>query len=746
MNKPLEVKKQISQYIYDEGQAKFLEIINNVIFYKWLYFITVSIVTVISICYVLFATPVFVADLLIQVEDKKSSSISKVLDEVSVPFTQTSSVTGEIEIVQSRSVLGRAVELLGTNITITVENRIPFVGNWLSRTLPKNKNGFTEGLWESKRYSWGGEMLELVSATLPEYLLTYPLYLKIYNNDAWELINDESEIIDKGSAFENNIIALNGELIFKIKSLKAQAGTVFKIVVVSVQSEINRMRERLKVTETKRQSGILTLSFESSNARTSALVLNSIADIYVKRNIEKRSEETEQTLKFLAGELPRLRKILDQSEVELNRFRSDSYSVDIGDESQELLKLSTLIETKKLDLELRKRDLLQNYGKSHPLINAINSQLERLRKEEQIVANKINLLPGIQQDYIRLQRDVDVNNDLYVSLLNTVQQLQIANAGTIGNVSLIDRAVVPENPRRPQKKLIVCLGFILGNLLGFFLVQMIAFISQIIRDPRKFEAEIHLPILAILPMDANQNKVRIDNSYPFLLIKDYPDSPVVESLSNLRTSIFFALSEKSRSKVILITSAIPNQGKTFVSSNLSYLIAATGKKVLLIDADTRQSTLGKYLKFEKPQDGFLDVLQNPTILSEVIIKNIYKNMDLLPAGTKKRSLDDLFIGSTLDYLINELVELYDYILIDSCPVLPVHGTRLLAKVADLTLFVIKQGDVNIGQVHESIDIFSKVGANIDGFIFNFFKPSSLSYGYSYSYGYSHRSYKYTNES
>ena len=348
-------------------------------------------------------------------------------------------------------------------------------------------------------------------------------------------------------------------------------------------------------------------------------------------------------------------------------------------------------------------------------------------------------MPQTQQDYIRKARDVEVNNQLYVGLLNNAQQLQIAKAGTVGNVAVVDPAVVPLGPARPNKPLTVAIAALLGLALGFVVCQLLAFITGVVRDPKKLEQSIGQPTLGVVPLSLEQvNAMEREDSgelSSYMLAAAEPTSTVVEALRSLRTSILFSLAEKKQAKVLLLTSAVPSQGKSFLSANLAYLLAVTGKRVLLIEADVRRSSIKRYIDFDPKNPGLSSVLNENIDIASVVLKDVYPNLDFLPAGPRVKNPGDMLSTDRLSILIASLRNQYDFVFIDSPPLLPVNDARALAKVSDITLFAVRQEMVSLTEVREALEIFGKSGNYIDGVIFNGFIPSRIRYGYNYGYGY-----------
>ena len=729
--------------IQEERSISFLDIVDNLFYFRWHFIITFAIITSLATTYAVISTPVFIADALIQVEEKKGTSLGALSQVANALGAQQSPILGEIEILRSRSVVGRAVDNLKANVEVDVFNRLPILGGWLSRTLPRGADGLVKPLWDGSELAWGGETLRIEEIAVPKELLGVPLFLQVGKEQSWTLSDKDNKILVSGQGVQKQTVGLNGTLILEIDTLRARPGTKFRVIVYSIQSRILQILERYTVVETKRQSSILKLAYESTSAPYAAAVINEISDVFLQQNISRRSEEAELSLKFLNEELPKLRVKLDAAEKALNEFRSKSKTMDISSEIKELLAQSTLLEKTQLELDLKSREYAERFDSSHPLMRSLNAQLAGVKTQNNQLARQISQLPLIEQNYIRLARDVQVNNQLYVSLLNNAQQLQIAKAGTTGNVAIIDRAVIPERPARPRKILIVAVGAVIGLLAGLFVAQALALISKIVRDPKRLEYETGLPTLAIIPLDGEQMDQESETfTKPvFLLSKEKPGASSVEALRSLRTSLLFKLSEKDRSKVVLVTSAVPSQGKSFIATNLSYLLAAAGKKIILVEADIRLASIRRYIEFDTTGPGLSTVLKNEIAVDKAILRDVYPNLDYIPSGPKVRNPGDLLAADIMHGVIDQLATIYDVVIIDSPPLLPVHDARSLGKSADVVLFVVRQDAVNMSEVQDAVDVFYKAGNQIDGLVFNGFVPSRIRYGYGYGYaGYRYSGY------
>jgi tyrosine-protein kinase Etk/Wzc len=724
--------------VEDEDGISLIDLLDNVLYYRW-YLIVVTILGgLLSVGYALTATPIYSANALIQVQNKKGNSLLGSLDQVGSLGSQGPSLGSEIEILRSRSVIGLAVEKLKINISVSVANRVPILGNFLARNLSVDQEGLVIPPIDSIFYAWGGEKLDIERIKVPAYLHGKPLLLTIGQDRTWQLVlEDSNELLATGTGAGEIITGLNGEFVWQLGAFTARPKTVFRVVVRSLQSSINGVLGSLTTDQANRQSDLIKAAYQSANPVFAARMLNTIAEVYLTQNAERSSAEAKQTLVFLNNELPRVRQALDDSELALNTFRSQTLTVDVTSEMTDILAISSGIESQKLALEIKQRQLALRYDKRHPVMQDLQTTLTGLTIQSEDIAKRLRKLPLAQQDFIRLARNVEVNNQLYIGLLNNTQQLEIAKAGILGNVAIIDAALVPEYPIKPKKSLIVAVGTLASLILGIALTQLMAMVAKVVRDPKKLEMKLGIQTLSVMPLVAEQlEQDDMGTKKVFMMAQEMPDSPGIEALRSLRTALLFALSEKTRSKTILITSAVPGQGKSFLSANLSYLLAAMGNKTLLIDADIRKSSLKKYFTHESDTTGLTNALRDELPVNDAIIKEAYPNLDFLPPGPRARNPGDLLSGEKIQQIIHDSAEQYDFVVIDSPPLLPVHDARALAKAVDVSLFVVRQDAVSLNEVEDAIDVFNKSGNRIDGLIFNGFVPSRVRYGYGYGYGYS----------
>lgn len=725
----------------DSLSISFSDILENIIYYRTVFYIVAGAIFGMAVVYALLATPIYKADVLIQVEDKKSSALGGAMQEVAKAFEiQNSPILGQIEIFKSRSVVGRAVDSLFLHTDVTVNNHIPLIGGIVYRLLPKTPDGLAIPPVSWLDVGWGGEDLIFDTYNIPAAYLKKPLFLIVGEKGTWNLYSKDDELLATGKVGVETL-SEDGQWQINIKTLRANPGTEFKLVRYSLQSRIEQIIAALNAAEAGKQSGLFRASFEHPNPAFAQRLLNAVSQSYVDQNTERRAEEADKTLKFLSKKLPELADRMNQAETAFSNFRNRESTIDVPGEIKAMLEQSVALEKERMLAEIKRSEMQQRYQPSHPYMKAINSQLAQLKAESATLEKQISLLPQTQQEYLGFARDAEISSKLYMGLQETAQQLQVTKAGTVGNVAVIDYAVIPENPDKPNKLSIVAIGGILGILLGAIGANIVGMMMGNVRDPKKLEEAIGLKMMAILPLAAEQDQAIAEKQgdEPFLLSETRPNATATEAIRSLRVALQFALLNKPRQKVVLVTSAVPGQGKSFIAANLTHLLAASGKKTLLIDADIRRTSLRNYFPIGKAV-GLSEVLQEKANLEDVLIYDIKPNLDIIPAGRPANNPGELFVEGRLNEIIEWAAANYDLVMIDSPPVLPVNDSVVLSKLSDVTIFVARQDKVTLHEINESIELFKKSGAMPDGMVFNSFVPSQMRYGltrygyYAYRYG------------
>ena len=367
-------------------------------------------------------------------------------------------------------------------------------------------------------------------------------------------------------------------------------------------------------------------------------------------------------------------------------------------------------------------------------------QIKLLEQQVSQVEAQINALPKKSQEYLRLSRDVTVYDRLYTALLAKAQDLRITEAGTTGHARIIDSAIPPTFPIRPDKSFIVGVGLVLGLFLGFVAVLIRRTLSPRIRDPMQLERVSGKPLYAIIPHSETEARLdrgqRKTHTRP-LLAAEFADDPSVEALCSLRTNLQFMTAEATGPKIIIVASISPGCGKSFVAGNLAWLIASAGRRVLLIDSDLRRGHLHWVLG--RPRSpGLADYLDDKTDVAAVI-SEITPSLSFVPTGLLPLNPSEFFLRPGVEQKILALTQAFDFMLMDLSPILAVADSLALMPLAMKRLLVIKAGQNDNKEVRIGLDRYAQAGFPIDGLVYNNLPSNSLAYRY---LGYGRYQYKY----
>jgi len=226
------------------------------------------------------------------------------------------------------------------------------------------------------------------------------------------------------------------------------------------------LQNKLKVSEQGKGTGIMRATLTDTDQQRVRDIMTSISNMYVRQNVERRSAQAQESLNFLQHQLPQLQQELNTAEDNLNRFRQEHESLDLTTETENLLGQMVDVEKRLSELQMQRAEMAQNFAPQHPSMQALDAQLRELKATRDRFEQRAKGLPETQQQVLRLQREVEVKTALYTALLNQAQELQVAKAGTIGNVRIVDQPLLPLKPVSPNKPLVMALSLFLGLLLG----------------------------------------------------------------------------------------------------------------------------------------------------------------------------------------------------------------------------------------------------------------------------------------
>ncbi|MEW0877680.1 polysaccharide biosynthesis tyrosine autokinase [Acinetobacter baumannii] len=670
-------------------------------------------------------------DALVQVEDSKGASAA-LLGDLSQMIEQKSPAQAEIEILKSRLVLGSVIKDLHLDIQVS-STKNTFTHRLLSDTDYK-----TEYAKKSVLFKDGLKSFDIRQFEIPAYYLDKNLLLD-FDKQSLRLTDPDTEevILTVPLNQANSVTGPYG--VWKVAIFtNDQFESTYNIKKLSLPLAIKSISSDYSVEEKGKLTGILGLSYQGQDQEHITKVLNAILATYSAQNIERRSAESAQTLKFLDEQLPDLKKQLDDAERQFNKFRQQYNTVDVTKESELYLTQSITLETKKAELEQKQAEMAAKYTAEHPAMREINGQLAAINKQIGELNSTLKQLPDVQRQYLQLYREVEVKTQLYTALLNSYQQLRIAKAGEIGNVRIVDTAIEPVQPIKPKKLLVLILSVFVGGFLGTLIALLRNMLRTGIKDSGQIENELDLPVYATVPRSPIQeSRIKIlkkKKSIPILAVKN-SDDIAIESLRSIRTAIHFALAN-AKNNIIMIAGPSPEVGKSFISTNLATIFAQGDKRVLLIDADMRRGYMHKYFDVDvKP--GLSELLSGQADLQKVLHKTQVANLDVITRGKSPTNPSEILSSNQFKELLEQLQSQYDHIIIDTPPVLAVTDGIIISQYTGVNLIVARYAKSQMKELELTVNRFEQAGVKVNGFILNDIQRASAGYGYGYGYNYAY---------
>ncbi|WP_258223950.1 polysaccharide biosynthesis tyrosine autokinase, partial [Stenotrophomonas sp. HMWF003] len=590
------------------------------------------------------------------------------------------------------------------------------------------------------RYGWGGETLKIHRLDVPRAYVDEPLVLTVIDaKGAFELMDAEGDILLKGKVGE--AVQSKGFRL-EVAQLRAQPGMRFTVSKLRRLDVVAGLQEEIKVGEQGKESGILRIVYDNSDPVLAQLVVQKVAEAYARQNVDRSSAEAGSQLQFVKDQLPTVRKQVEEAQVAMATYQSRANSVDITMQTKGLLEQEVAVETSIQELRLKQAEMDRNFTREHPAYRALLRQLSDLQGRKDGFRREVNALPDTQQELLRLTRDLQVSNELYTALLNQAQQLDVARAGTVGNVRIVDDAIVDvSKPVKPQKGLIVLVSVLLGALLSSGAAFLLRMLNPGVEDPAQIE-ELGLPVYAAIPLSVSSNLLKIQkgkggktrivaDGRSHLLAAAEPADLAVEALRSLRTSLHFAMME-AKNNVIAISGPRPGVGKTFISANLAAVVAQAGQKVLVIDVDMRKGTLHKVLGVSHVS-GLSDVLAGKLATHDAIHAFPgLEQMHYMTRGDIPPNPSELLMHPRFAAMLEALSAEYDLVIVDTPPILAVTDAAIVSSHAGSTLMVTRFGVNQPKEILLSMKRFEQNGIQVKGAIFNAVEKRATGY---YSYGY-----------
>ncbi|MBP6123941.1 polysaccharide biosynthesis tyrosine autokinase, partial [Providencia sp.] len=653
----------------------------------------------IAVAYSLLATPIYQANATLQYDKLGQVSLLDQMSDV-MPFSNSNNqVDSEIEVIRSRMVLGKTVSDLNLDAQIAPTG---FVNKLLGETASINI-----GLLQ-----------------LPESLLDQPITLTYLGDNNYSL-NIDGQVFDGkvGEVFKQ------GEISLLISSFNAKAGEEFTLVKTARYSTIEELRNTLAIAEVGKGTGIISMAIKGANKTENVRILNSVIQNYVDQNTERKKEMTNNTLVFLDEYLPKIKAKLDNYENQLNDFRKKNESIDLSLEAKAALDTALQVEEKLNELIFKEVEIQQLYTRNHPAYQSLLDKRQQLLREKEKISKNIQKLPNTQQQIVRLTRDVASEQAIYTQLVGKQQEINVLNSGITADVRIIDSAESQPKAVAPKKSLIVVLATILGFIIGCAYVIAREFFNNKIKGTEDIDA-LGVNVYATIPFSAHEKKlIEAGNKRPLAL--ENPADTAIEAIRSLRTSVYFSVMNQGNN-LVMVTSASPGVGKSFVTSNMAVVLANAGKKVLLIDTDLRKGRIHKAFGLNN-KSGLSEYLSQKDMTSPTIHSSVIENLDVICRGKNVSHSSELLMSERFKHLLDSVKNQYDIVVIDTAPILAITDSAIIGKYVGTSLLIAFYGVNTVKDVELSLKRFKQNDIEITGVILNGIDARSDDYNYVYEY-------------
>jgi tyrosine-protein kinase Etk/Wzc len=670
-------------------------------------------------------------------------------------------------VMRSRTVLDPVIDRYRFDVSIK-PRRIPIIGDVADKfSTPGEPNGAWLGL---KSFAWGGEVVKVGYLNVPQNLEEEKLDLIALGDGAYELLGPSGEFLIKGAvgkpAEGNGISVL-------VNQLAARPGTHFEVIRWNSVDATKRFMDVVKITDKVKDSGLIQIEYADKSPSKAAEVANALGQQYLAAAIAGRQLNDTQTLNFIKGELPRLLADLRKSEEALKSFRAKSNSMQPTTEAQSYLQGGLDLDRQIASLELQRTQLLDKYAPGSRWIQSVDTQLAQLKKTKSEFDGRFQGMPASERESVDLIRAQKVAETVYMGMVQKAEQLTVRRASTTGGAHILDTAVRPHRPVKPDPLIVLPGGFVLGLVAGVFIVFMRRHVLVGVTDPRYVERRLSVPVVGEVLFSHQQSLLdrglpaaarkplpgaagrgalpvqrgaeggeaatgeKIDPSFGTsgnkILAERFPHDASVEALREVRTAMARDLAH-TRNNIVMVTGPTTSAGKSFVAANLATLHAEAGARVALIDGDMRRGHLAAFFS-QSNRGGLSEVLAERIPLRDALRQVGIDGVTFMSCGARPENPAALLTRPRFREVLQRLSNHFDMVIVDTPPFLAVTDASIIANETGASLLVLRSGMQTEEEIADTIKKIERAGGRVAGAVFNGIplRRSTRNYGYATNY-------------
>ncbi|MDX9848007.1 MAG: polysaccharide biosynthesis tyrosine autokinase [Tenuifilaceae bacterium] len=653
------------------------------------------------------------------------------------------------------------------------------------------------GIAESKLYNRSPFVVSI--DTSQNNITGYPVYINIISKTHYELSfgDDKSDVTKQfGEQFTDNrfsfTITLRDSSTFEL----SRQSNKYYFTINNPHSQAISYMSKIGLELNDKQGSLLTLSSQGFVAQQEADFINKLMEVYIRKDLQDKSQTAENTIEFVEGQIKGISDSLRKAEMLLQNFRMGKGIIDLSTEGRALLERLERLHAEKnmLTLQIEYFKYLEGYLKEKKdlkglvapasigiddasistivndlnrltlerdgllmsirpdnirvttidqnissLISLLFEKLDGMRKVNSIRIREIDrrvteqeqqlrLLPVTERELINMERMFSIHEKFYTYLMEKRIEAGIAKASSVSDNRIIDEARADmASVVKPNKKMNYIMGFIIGLLIPVGLILLFDQLNNSIQDISHIGQKTKVPLMGTIGHNPYES---------FLPVYDKPKSSFSESFRALRTNLEFMLGD-SQGKVVLVSSTISGEGKSFVASNLAISMAMLGKKTIILGLDLRKPKVHSLFGIDNSR-GMSTYLIGRDSLESIQVDTNIPNLTIIPSGPIPPNPAELVAGERLEQLVADLRNTFDMVIIDSPPVAIVTDAVLISRLCDTTLFVLRHR-YTTRNVLELVDDLSKSKTikNMALLLNDFKRPRGYGYGYNYGYGYAY---------
>ena len=710
----------------------------------WPWFVGAVIACLIAAwAYLYMSTPVYNISATVLIKDDKkggSAGMLSGLESLGLDGMVSSSqnIDNEIEVLRSKTIVKEVVEDLGLYISYTDEDEFPSRNMYKTSPVqvsltPQEADLLEEPMIVEMTLQPQGSMDVTVKIDDDEYQKHFEKLPAVFPTDKGTLaffltpdsISSSKRILEETTASE--------------KTTRNITATINKPLAVA-----KAYCKNMTIEPTSKTTSVAVISLKNSNVQRGKDFINKLLEMYNINTNNDKNEVAQKTAEFINERISIISKELGSTEKDLESFKRGAGITDLTSDAQIALTGSAEYEKKRVenqtqinllqdlqkymqnegyevlpsniglqdvnlaaainrynDVLVERKRLLRTSTENNPTIINLDTSISAMKENVQVsldrvlrglfitkadldreanrYSRRISEAPGQEREFVSIARQQEIKAGLYLMLLQKREENAITLAATANNAKIIDDAIADDAPVSPKRKMIYLIALVLGVGIPVGVIYLLELTKFKIEGRSDVEKLTSLPIVGDIPLT--------DEKQGAIAVFENQNNLMSETFRNIRTNLQFML--ENDKKVILVTSTVSGEGKSFISANLAISLSLLGKKVVIVGLDIRKPGLNKVFNIPRKEVGITQYLANPekNLMDLVQLSDVSKNLYILPGGTVPPNPTELLARDGLDKAIETLKKNFDYVILDTAPVGMVTDTLLIGRVADLSVYV-----------------------------------------------------------